>query len=73
LVLFLISAGIFLVAFLVRITLLPGEGFSGVDIKETDHGFIVMEVNDNPNLEHGLEEQVGKDEIWVRLLKRFVE
>jgi len=50
-----------------------GEGFYGVDIKETDHGFIVMEVNDNPNLEHGIEDQVGKDEIWVRLLKWFVE
>ena len=25
-----------------------------------------MEVNDNPNLEHGIEDQVGKDEIWVR-------
>ena len=50
-----------------------GEGFYGVDIKETDHGFVVMEVNDNPNLEHGVEDQVGKDEVWVRLLKWFVE
>ena len=50
-----------------------GDGFYGVDIKETDYGFIVMEVNDNPNLEHGIEDQVGKDEIWVRLLKWFVE
>ncbi len=50
-----------------------GEGFYGVDIKQTDHGFIVMEVNDNPNLEHGIEDQVGKDEIWIRLLKWFVE
>ena len=38
-----------------------GEGFYGIDIKETDRGFIVMEVNDNPNLEHGIEDQVGKD------------
>ena len=50
-----------------------GDGFYGVDIKETDYGFIVMEVNDNPNLEHGIEDQVGKDEIWVRVLKWFVE
>jgi glutathione synthase/RimK-type ligase-like ATP-grasp enzyme len=50
-----------------------GEGFYGIDIKETDRGFIVMEVNDNPNLEHGIEDQVGKDEIWTRLLKWFVE
>jgi glutathione synthase/RimK-type ligase-like ATP-grasp enzyme len=50
-----------------------GEGFYGVDIKQTDEGFVVMEVNDNPNLEHGIEDQVGKDEIWIKLLKWFVE
>jgi glutathione synthase/RimK-type ligase-like ATP-grasp enzyme len=50
-----------------------GDGFYGVDIKETDHGFIVMEVNDNPNLEHGIEDQVGKDEVWTRLLRWFIE
>src|SRR5215471_1331102 len=50
-----------------------GEGFYGVDIKQTDAGLVVMEVNDNPNLEHGVEDQVGKDEIWVRLLKWFVD
>ena len=50
-----------------------GDGFYGVDIKQTDSGFIVMEVNDNPNLEHGIEDQVGKDEVWTRLLRWFVE
>ena len=50
-----------------------GDGFYGVDIKQTDHGFVVMEVNDNPNLEHGIEDAVGKDEVWMRLLKWFIE
>src|ERR1700733_6383634 len=50
-----------------------GEGFYGVDVKQTDQGFVVMEVSDNPNLEHGIEEQVGKDEIWIRLLRWFIE
>jgi glutathione synthase/RimK-type ligase-like ATP-grasp enzyme len=50
-----------------------GEGFYGVDIKQTANGFIVMEVNDNPNLEHGIEDQVGKDEIWIKLLRWFIE
>ena len=44
-----------------------GDGFYGVDLKETDHGIVVMEVNDNPSLEHGIEDTVGKDEIWRRL------
>jgi glutathione synthase/RimK-type ligase-like ATP-grasp enzyme len=50
-----------------------GDGLYGVDVKQTDAGFVVMEVNDNPNLEHGVEDQVGKDEIWIRLLKWFVD
>ncbi|MBK5958657.1 RimK family alpha-L-glutamate ligase [Rhodoplanes elegans] len=49
-----------------------GDGFYGVDLKETPDGVVVMEVNDNPNLEHGIEDAVGKDEIWVRLLKWFM-
>jgi glutathione synthase/RimK-type ligase-like ATP-grasp enzyme len=32
-----------------------------------------MEVNDNPNLEHGIEDAVTKDEVWVRILKWFIE
>ena len=50
-----------------------GDGFYGVDLKQTDSGIVVMEVNDNPNLEHGIEDVVGKDEIWMRLLRWFVE
>ena len=50
-----------------------GDSFYGVDIKQTDKGFVVMEVNDNPNLDHGHEDAVGKDEIWVKLLKWFID
>ena len=33
----------------------------------------VIEVNDNPNLEHGVEDQVGKDEVWSRILQWFIK
>jgi hypothetical protein len=33
----------------------------------------VIEANDNPNLEHGIEDQVGKDEVWTKVLKWFIE
>lgn len=49
-----------------------GDGFYGVDLKQTPTGIVVMEVNDNPNLEHGIEDTVGKDEIWIRILKWFI-
>jgi hypothetical protein len=35
---------------------LIGDGLYGVDIKETEHGIFVVEVNDNPNIEHGVED-----------------
>jgi glutathione synthase/RimK-type ligase-like ATP-grasp enzyme len=50
-----------------------GDGFYGVDLKQTAHGIVVMEVNDNPSLEHGIEDTVGKDEIWMRLLRWFID
>jgi glutathione synthase/RimK-type ligase-like ATP-grasp enzyme len=50
-----------------------GQGFYGVDLKQTDRGIVVMEVNDNPNLEHGVEDAVGKDEVWIKLLRWFIE
>jgi|SRR5882672_5459791 len=52
---------------------LGGEGLYGVDIKETSDGLVVMEVNDNPNLEHGIEDQIGKDHIWLKLAQWFLD
>jgi glutathione synthase/RimK-type ligase-like ATP-grasp enzyme len=50
-----------------------GSGFYGVDLKESGEAIVVIEVNDNPNLEHGVEDQVGKDEVWSRILQWFVK
>jgi glutathione synthase/RimK-type ligase-like ATP-grasp enzyme len=50
-----------------------GMGLYGVDLKQTPDGIVVMEVNDNPNIEHGIEDAVGKDEVWIRILKWFIE
>src|SRR5579859_3929152 len=50
-----------------------GDGFYGVDLKQTANGIVVMEVNDNPSLEHGIEDSVGKDDIWMRLLRWFID
>jgi glutathione synthase/RimK-type ligase-like ATP-grasp enzyme len=50
-----------------------GAGLYGVDIKETCGQVAVIEVNDNPNLEHGVEDLVAKDELWSRLLQWFIK
>jgi glutathione synthase/RimK-type ligase-like ATP-grasp enzyme len=48
-----------------------GDGLYGVDLKQNDRGVFVIEVNDNPNLDHGIEDQVLKDELWRRLVRWF--
>ena len=49
-----------------------GAGLYGVDLKESGDEIAVIEVNDNPNLDHGVEDLVGRDEIWSRLLQWFI-
>jgi len=56
----------------VRGARLIGRGFYGVDIKETQRGVHVIEINDNPNLEHGIEDSVGKEAVWEALIRWFV-
>ena len=50
-----------------------GDGLYGVDLKETPDGVFVIEVNDNPNLDHGCEDSGEKDEVWVRLTQWFID
>ena len=49
---------------------LIGDGLYGVDIKQTERGPVVIEINDNPNLEVGIEDAVLKDELYRRVLGR---
>ncbi len=50
-----------------------GDGLYGVDLKETEDGIVLIEVNDNPNLEHGVEDAAERDEVWTRLTRWFIE
>ena len=56
-----------------RAASLIGQGLYGVDVKETEDGFFVVEVNDNPNIEHGTEDAAEKDQVWIELTKWFIE
>jgi glutathione synthase/RimK-type ligase-like ATP-grasp enzyme len=50
-----------------------GNGLYGVDLKETGEGVYLIEVNDNPNLDHGYEDLGEKDELWVKLTQWFLD
>ncbi len=56
-----------------RAASLIGEGFYGVDLKEVGNDCVVMEVNENPNVETGLEDGVLKDELYRRVMSVFLE
>jgi glutathione synthase/RimK-type ligase-like ATP-grasp enzyme len=48
-----------------------GDGFYGVDIKTVGGRHVLMEVNDNPNVDHGVEDSVLGDELYDRIMKRI--
>ncbi len=56
-----------------RAAQLIGDGLYGVDLKETSDGLVVVEVNDNPNIEHGVEDQAEKDQVWIELTRWFID
>jgi glutathione synthase/RimK-type ligase-like ATP-grasp enzyme len=57
----------------VRAAGLIGDGLFGVDVKEAGERFLVMEVNDNPNLEAGHEDGILRDDLYLRVMRWFLE
>ncbi|MEX0945665.1 MAG: RimK family protein [Balneolaceae bacterium] len=59
-----------------KVTQLIGNGLYGVDIKLSGGKAYVVEVNDNPNIDAGVEDQILKDELYrriIRSLKKRIE
>lgn len=48
---------------------LIGDGFYGVDLKETKNGVMVIEINDNPNLEADTEDLILKDKLYEDIMR----
>lgn len=48
-----------------------GDGLYGVDIKTIDGRHVLVEINDNPNLDRGVEDAVLGDELYERVMKVF--
>jgi glutathione synthase/RimK-type ligase-like ATP-grasp enzyme len=51
---------------------LIGDGLYGVDLKLTNGRWVVIEVNDNPNIEAGVEDLVLRDELYRRVMASFL-
>lgn len=51
---------------------LMGDGFYGVDLKEINGKVYIIEVNDNPNVDFGIEDAVLKDELYLRIMESIL-
>lgn len=55
---------------------LIGDGLYGVDIKEVGNKFYIIEINDNPSIDAGIEDLILKDELYriiMRVMLRRIE
>ena len=48
-----------------------GKGLYGVDLKEVSGKVYMIEVNDNPNIDHGFEDEVIGEELYLRVMRTF--
>lgn len=51
---------------------LIGNGLYGVDVKQSGNQFYVIEVNDNPTIDSGLEDSILRDELYRRIMQTFL-
>lgn len=50
---------------------LIGDGFYGIDIKQSGNKFYVIEINDNPSIESSVEDQVLKNDLYNIIMESF--
>jgi glutathione synthase/RimK-type ligase-like ATP-grasp enzyme len=49
-----------------------GDGLYGVDVKQLDHRAVVIEVNDNPSVDRGVEDKFLGDELYRIIMQEFL-
>jgi glutathione synthase/RimK-type ligase-like ATP-grasp enzyme len=52
---------------------LIGDGLYGVDLKQIGKTAVVIEVNDNPTIEAGYEDDILQDELYMRIMEVFLK
>jgi glutathione synthase/RimK-type ligase-like ATP-grasp enzyme len=55
-----------------KATSLIGKSLYGVDMKEVDGKFYVIEINDNPNIDSGVEDKILKDKLYATIMEVFL-
>ncbi len=55
-----------------KATALVGRSLYGVDMKEVEGKFYVIEINDNPNIDSGMEDKILKDKLYSTIMEVFL-
>jgi glutathione synthase/RimK-type ligase-like ATP-grasp enzyme len=55
-----------------KATALIGRGLYGVDMKELDGKFYVIEINDNPSIDAGIEDKLPKEKLYETIMETFI-
>ncbi len=55
-----------------KATSLIGKSLYGVDMKEVGEKFYVIEINDNPNIDAGIEDKILKDKLYDTIMEVFL-
>lgn len=50
-----------------------GNGLLGIDIKEINGAPLVIEINDNPNIDYGVEDRYYGDMVYTTIIEAFVK
>lgn len=56
-----------------RAASLIGDGFYGVDIKHCGNRVMVIEINDNPSIDHNVEDGILKDSLYQEIMNCFAK
>jgi len=55
-----------------KATSLIGDGLYGVDLKQIGNRIVVIEVNDNPSIDAGVEDEYLGDDLYRRVMQEFL-
>ena len=50
-----------------------GDGLYGVDLKQTEKGVFVIEVNDNPSIDAGVEDKYLGKTLYEQVMQSFAD
>jgi len=55
-----------------KATSLIGDGLYGVDLKQIDEAVYVIEINDNPNIDKGIEDEILGTKLYKKIINSFL-